>query len=292
VNVRPLGEGELDALLEVVAADEEQVFGRPSRRTIGDVREWTSRVDFARDSWLFEDGDGPAAVGWVDTVDDLGVGAGIVHPRAKGRGLGAQLVERSEAALAGRVRRVQQFTLGLDAAARELMVSRGYRDVRHFYGMAIELDAPPEVPAVSVEPFREEDARAFRAAIDDAFRDHWEHHPRPFEDWWPRVIANPAYDPSLWFVVRDGDEIAAVIRNEANRNGGGYVGILGVRRPWRGRGYGRALLLHTFREFWQRGTRRVTLGVDAENPTGATKLYESVGMTVEEEDVVYEKALA
>jgi ribosomal protein S18 acetylase RimI-like enzyme len=65
-----------------------------------------------------------------------------------------------------------------------------------------------------------------------------------------------------------------------------------VRRPWRGRGYGRALLLHTFAEFYNRGTPRVTLGVDAQNPTGATKLYESVGMDVEQENVVFEKALA
>ena len=39
------------------------------------------------------------------------------------------------------------------------------------------------------------------------------------------------------------------------------------------------------------GMPRVTLGVDAENPTGATQLYESVGMHVEQENVVYEKAL-
>ncbi len=37
---------------------------------------------------------------------------------------------------------------------------------------------------------------------------------------------------------------------------------------------------------------RVTLGVDAESPTGATKLYERVGMRVESETVVFEKAVA
>jgi hypothetical protein len=36
----------------------------------------------------------------------------------------------------------------------------------------------------------------------------------------------------------------------------------------------------------------VTLGVDAESPTGATRLYESVGMTTENAAIVYEKALA
>ena len=59
--------------------------------------------------------------------------------------------------------------------------------------------------------------------------------------------------------------------------------------PWRGQGYAKALLLHAFREFYDRGLPRVTLGVDAENPTGATHLYERVGMHVEHENVVYEK---
>jgi hypothetical protein len=37
---------------------------------------------------------------------------------------------------------------------------------------------------------------------------------------------------------------------------------------------------------------RATLGVDAANPTGATHLYESVGMHVDLEVTVWEKALA
>ena len=70
------------------------------------------------------------------------------------------------------------------------------------------------------------------------------------------------------------------------------MAALGVRRPWRGRGVGRALLLHTFGEFHRRGVDRVSLGVDAENPTGATRLYESVGMNTVLEQSVYEKSLA
>jgi ribosomal protein S18 acetylase RimI-like enzyme len=76
------------------------------------------------------------------------------------------------------------------------------------------------------------------------------------------------------------------------RASGGYVGVLGVRRPWRGRGYGRALLHHSFREFRRRGATHATLGVDAANATGATQLYKSVGMRVEQEEIVWEKVLA
>ena len=60
-------------------------------------------------------------------------------------------------------------------------------------------------------------------------------------------------DPSLWFIVREGDEIAAVLRGEPNRFDAGWVGAIGVRKPWRKRGLGLALLHHAFGEFYRRG---------------------------------------
>ena len=68
--------------------------------------------------------------------------------------------------------------------------------------------------------------------------------------------------------------------------------MIGTRTAWRRRGLGLALLLHAFREFYARGIRRSTLGVDSENPSGATRLYERAGMHVESESVTYEKELA
>ncbi|HEX7525307.1 MAG TPA: GNAT family N-acetyltransferase, partial [Gaiellaceae bacterium] len=218
------------------------------------------------------------------------------HPEARGRGIGAHLVETAvnRAREAGGTR-LHYGALAADAAAPPLLETHGFREVRRFYEMAIELHGPPPTPALpeglAVERFREEDARSFYDALDESFRDHWEHQPRGFEEWWERHSAAADFDTSLWFFIRDGDEVAAVVRNEPNRNGGGWVGALGVRRPWRGRGLGRALLLHTFAEFYRRGTPRISLGVDAENPTGATKLYESAGMVTEAEHVVFEKAL-
>jgi mycothiol synthase len=293
VSTRAFGEEDFDALRALLAAEEEQVLGRPALITVDDVRGWTRGVDLERDAWFVEDDGHLVAAGWIRLRGDLGIAIGVVHPQRKGAGLGARLLERSERQLRGQgARRIHQFTLGPDGSARELMLAHGYRDVRHFYEMAIHLDAAPPAPGAAIETFREEDARAFFAAIDDAFQDHWEHHTSPFEEWWERHRSSPGFDPSLWLLIRDGGEIAAASMNEANRNGGGYVAVLGVRRPWRGRGYGRALLLHAFREFYERGMPRVSLGVDAENPTGATKLYESVGMSVEQENVVFEKVLS
>jgi ribosomal protein S18 acetylase RimI-like enzyme len=222
------------------------------------------------------------------------VAVGVVGERWEGRGLGSELVRRVEAAAAEHgAARIHQNALAGNTRAAALFAAHGYREVRRFYDMAIELARPPAPPPeADVEIAREGEERAFHAALEEAFADHWEHHPSSFEDWWREHAESPNFDRSLWFVVRDGDEIAAASRNEANRNGGGYVGAIAVRRPWRGKGYAKALLQHAFREFYERGFRRVTLGVDAENPTGATHLYERVGMHVEIEFAVYEKAVA
>ena len=292
MNVRPIAEADYGLLATFLREDESRLFGRPSRIGESDVRQWLSEADLETDSWLYEDDGGIAAAAWTWAEGELAVGIVAVAVRAQDGGVGDELVERTEARARERgAKRMHQFALGPDAFAAALLTAHGYRDVRHFFEMAIELEAAPDPPGLPVEPFREEDARAFHAALDEAFQDHWEHHGRPFEDWWARHAKNPNFDPSLWFVIRDGDEIAAVTRNEANRNGGGYIGAIGVRRPWRGKGYAKALLLHSFREFFARGLSRVTLGVDAENPTGATHLYERVGMHVESESVVFEKAL-
>jgi mycothiol synthase len=292
MNVRAFGDEDFEAVAALLREDEEHTLQRPSQIGPSDLREWTSRADLAENSWLFEEDGELRAVGWADFVDDLGVGIGVVRPRWKGTGLGVRLLERSEASARARgAARMQQFALGADTAAAELMTSHGYRDVRHFFEMAIEQAEPPPPVDLPVEAVREEDVQAFHAALDEAFQDHWEHHSTPFDEWWGRHSSNPNLDLSVWFMIRDGDEIAAVTRNEGNRNGGGYIGAIGVRRPWRGKGYAKALLLHSFRVFYEHGMPRVTLGVDAENPTGATHLYERVGMHVEQENVVVEKAL-
>ena len=284
------------ALGKLTADDEEALRGRPSHIGEGDVASWLSGLDLERDSLLFEDGGGePLAWGWAEPYHAAGVHVGIVAQGAKGRGLGSSLIDFGQQRLADRdLHPFHMGTLAADRAASELAAARGYEDVRHFYEMAIHLDAKPAVPALpdgfELEAFDERDLREFHDATEDAWRDHWDWHPQPFEQWWEERRAVPNHDPSLWFVVRHEGAIVATIRNEANRNGGGYVATLGVRRAARGRGLARALLLHTFGVFFDAGERRVSLGVDADSPTGATKLYESVGMEVENEEIMWRKA--
>jgi mycothiol synthase len=297
VNERPLQREDAETVAALVRAEEEAIRHRPSHVERRDVEMWWSRADLANDSWLVEDDGDVVAAGWFSVHAGLGDLTVSVAPAARGRELEQSFLERGEAiARERKIERLHTWIFPEDEEMSARLVARGYREVRRFYEMAIELEAEPAVPVLAeplvLEPARDQDARGFHAATTEAFADHWEWHETPFDEWW-KVRSGQLEDEGgpLWFLVRDGDEIAAVIRNEMRENGG-YVGILGVRRPWRGRGLGKALLYRAFAEFWHRGARRVSLGVDAESPTGATKLYESVGMKVESAVAVYEKSTA
>lgn len=292
MNVRPATREDLAAIAELFGSVEEAVNGRPSRLDAIAVDGWLHTIAFDTNTWLFEEDGGVVAGAFAQPFGSRGNCAGAVRPTAWGRGLGTQLVELMESRLAeDAVERIHSWTVAGDAGAEELFRTRGFREVRRFWEMAIDFEEETPEPSVSVEPFVEADAETFHSALEESFADHWEHEPESFDEWWTRQQRRTNFDPSLWFVIRDGDEIAGLARNEA-RPPVGWVGALGVRQAWRGRGFGRALLLHSFREFRRRGLTSAALGVDAANATGATYLYESVGMHTAEENVVWEKDLA
>jgi ribosomal protein S18 acetylase RimI-like enzyme len=298
VNVRPITPEDFPAIASFLAEDETHFFGRPSRVGVPDVTAWLTGADLPHDSWLFEERGALVALGWIEKHDDTGIAVGVVHRDRSGRGLGSTLVDRSEERLRTLgAARIHNVTLAPDNAAPPLLESRGYREVRRFWEMTIELgDDPPRDPQLPegfrIEPFSSDLARPFHGALEEAFAQHWEYEPQSFEKWWERQVAQPDHDPSLWFLVRTDEDVVAATRNDPERSGGGWIGAIGVRPAWRGRGLAKALLLHSFREFHRRGKRRVGLGVDSQNATGATRLYESIGMVVDSEQVVWEKEVA
>jgi mycothiol synthase len=289
---------DVGTVLAFVRADEERVCGRPSRLVEGDVRDWWQSIDLAADSWLLTVPGSQATVGvvWLDRQGaDLGVGYAIAdaeHQEALPALL--DLVERRAAELG--LQRLHVPVLVPDSPVEKLLADRGYQEVRRFFEMAIELDGPP--PAIdlpdgfTLQVATPEDGPAFHEAITEAFEDHWEHHGLPFDEWWRLRTSDPEFDISWWFTIRQGDRTVAAIRNIPARNGGVYVASLGVRRDWRGRGLAKALLWHTFTRSFEAGFSRISLGVDASSPTGATALYGAVGMTMELESAVWEKRLA
>jgi mycothiol synthase len=290
---RPVSD-DLAAAARIVAAEEKGVRGH-SKWGVEEMREWwnASSLD---DSWIVEADGEPVAFGTLISRPERAISWISVDPRYNGRGLASELLARGEqrAGELGAARISAGMFAENDAAAR-LFAALGFREARHYYQMRLDLDRQPEPPVwptgIAVSTFRREDAREVKAALDEAFAEEWGHYDMPFEEWKERRVEAPNTDFSLWFIARDDAEIAGVLRGEANKHGGGFVAALGVRKPWRRRGLGLALLRHAFGEFHRRGLAHVTLGVDAENPTGATRLYERAGMRVEKEDVVFEKDL-
>jgi len=226
---------------------------------------------------------------------------GYVHPREAGRGFGTLLLRWAEERACerlGEMRAEARIVLhgntpSVDQNARTMFNAEGFALVRQFWRMEIEMIAPPDRPVwpagIRVRTLRpEQDERSVHATIEEAFDDHWGHIPRSFEEWM-KWIRDNQHDPTLTFIAFEGEEIAGVAVNRYRDIA--WVGQLAVRRPWRKRGLGLALLLQAFNEFYQRGDRAVGLGVDAQSLTGATRLYEKAGMRVTRQYDTYEKVI-
>ena len=190
------------------------------------------------------------------------------------------------------------YVQGDEPVMREAYDDAGWRPIRHSFQMRIELD--DEVPEpVWPEGLRPrtlqagEEERVYEAHM-DAFADHWDFRRQPFELWRSFTTETHRYDPSLCWLVEDGDELAAISLNSWHFSGDpqfGWIHVLGVRPAWRRRGLATALLRHSFRDFKERGATKVGLGVDGENTTGAVRLYEQVGMRQVRRNDTYEKKL-
>ena len=225
---------------------------------------------------------------------------GCVHKDFTGQGIGTHMlqwaIERARQAVArvpDGVRVSAYFTAAsTHEPTRRLFEKFDLKTVRHSWFMSIDLDAAPPEPVWPdglVLSTRQErpDLRAIYRAVDEAFQDAWGHVQREEKEglarWQYRVENDPNYDPSLWYLLMDGDEIAAVALCDAQVGDDldmGFVNILGVRRRWRRKGLALGLLQHVFGEFYRRGKKRAGLGVDTESLTGATRLYEKAGMHV------------
>jgi GNAT superfamily N-acetyltransferase len=293
-RLRSASPADAAAVADVVVALETALYGGTAY-TQSDLEDEWARLDLERFARVAVDGERIVGYGSAHERGELWRTEVFVHPDAQGRGAGTLLADALEReAAGGGARRVQGNVYEEDAAGHRLLEALGYRPVRTFREMRIELDAAPAHPvwpdglrADAFDPDR--DAPEFHAAHQEAFADHWEYVYRDFAKWRDWHIESEKFDPSLWCVVRDGGEIAAGAISVADLYGGGWVASLFTRRPWRGRGVGGALLHDAFARFWDRGERSVGLGVDAEGDTGAFRVYERAGMKPVLGWVMYEK---
>ncbi len=234
-----------------------------------------------------------------------------VHPEFEGLGIGSTMMAWAEQRLQQAVTHVPQDlrvtyqagSLNTHNATKQLMEELDMELVRYFWRMVIDLDREPPDPEwpsnITMSTLAEiGDLRAVYRAFNDAFQDHWGYVEQPEDkrvaEWEHWTNSDDEFDPALWYVAMDGEEIAGICLcrpREWEDPDMGWVNIFGVRRPWRKQGLGLAMLRYAFGKFYHLGKLRAGLGVDAGSLTGATRLYKKAGMHVVREFHTYEKEL-
>ncbi len=250
---------------------------------------------------LFADVDGETVafsrVWWVQerTGERLYTSLGFVHPDWRRRGLGTAMLRYNE-------RHLRNIALGHPAeipkhfrvwatdtedGAQALFAAAGYKPVRHYVMMTRPIGQPlPDAPlpaGLEVRPAEPGHHCAIWEAMWEARRDHWG-YVEPTEQDYERWTSGRLFVPELWKVAWEGEEVAGMVlnrldlaQNEQYRRQRGYTQDVFVRRPWRRRGLARSLLVQSIRMFREMGMEETALGVDTRNPSGAVRLYESLG---------------
>jgi GNAT superfamily N-acetyltransferase len=233
---------------------------------------------------------------------------GRVRPNHENLGIGTEMLEWAFDHAKDAIARVPEnarvainaYTIASHKQSKKLLEDSGMKNFRHSWQMVIDLEdeiPEPEWPeGLVLQPYDHEKhgEEVYRSDY-ESFRDHFGFVEEPFEEGFPKwihhMIQDEHYDPTLWYLVFDGDQIAggSICRPVSwEDSDSGWVRSLFVRLPWRRQGIALALLRHTFLEFRKRGKHRVGLGVDAENLTGATGLYKKTGMRIKRQYDRYE----
>jgi mycothiol synthase len=312
-TVRPARLKDVPAAVIMFNAAETSQFGVAPYTVQRYLQEWQAPgFDLDQDTRLVFSPDGAlAGCAEVWTLADPPVHPwiwGRVHPGWEGRGIGSAMLawslNRSLAALErvpnGARVAPRVGTRPGHASSTALFEDFGFSLVRMTWIMKIDLEPPPAAPAwppgIRLQPYRHpQDLEAVYRCHRESFSDHWGYVDVPFEEGLElfrhvSTVLRPV-EPDLWFVAMDGREIAGISlcrRRSDDDPEMGWVDALGVRRAWRRKGLGLALLLHSFHALRQNGALRAGLGVDSGSLTGATRLYKRAGMSVSREIALYE----
>lgn len=305
-TMRAATEDDIPAILALLRDFDTAVMGEAAPLTRDTILGDWSDLAPSTDTWLVLTPDGLLA-GYAKLTDS-GAGRyfadGYVHPTRQGRGIGSTLVEAMEERAAALIstqptetRLVLVNHISADSApARTLLEARGYELARVYFRMHITLEEHPPAPvwpaqiSVRVSDGSPTDVQRAYETIEEGFKDHWAHIPRSFENWQKQMLNEPV-DPSLWFLAQEGDQVAGAALCKRGEDGSGWVNELVVLRPWRKQGLGLALMHHAFTILYERGVRKVRLGVDGQSLTGAQRLYERAGMHITSRLARYEKEL-
>ena len=294
--VRPAKPGDLDAVYELIAKQNTLDYGT-ALRTIDDLRKSWENINIETDTCTAHADNHLAGYAELLEGDSL-----YIYLADRGNiDLAFQLMTiLEEKALAHKTETVKLFTKISEKnnTLLQLFASKGYRSNLSFFIMELAMDGPPPAPqwpeGIAVRTFvRDQDEQATYQADEEAAEDKGYHTPLSYEDWIKRMrIDKESFDPSLWFLAWDENEIAGAALNVySGESNTGWVDHLSVRRAWRKRGIGKALLSHSLGEFYGRGVKHVRLSVDSRSLTNAPRLYEQVGMKTIQQYHIYTKEI-
>lgn len=315
-KLRPFTLDDASAVVEVFNAQSQHLYNRDDCDLDEMINEWTSPGfnpnEMAR---VVENSDGQV-IGYIEVWDTsqphvIKYVWGTLHPQKwdediyKDMLAWAEYCARQRIALAPPGTRVIINHGTSDKAHRQIaaLQKSGHKLIRKFYRMMIEFDQPPQLPVMPdglrIVPINlANELNDAIIALDKGFKDHWGYVERPLEEmierWQHHINNSKEFDPTLWYLAKDGDKIAGVCRcTGVNKEDPdlGWVNQLCVLRPWRRKGLGMALLQTAFNEFSRRDKKRVGLGVDSDSLTNATRLYEKAGMHATETYHTYELEL-
>ena len=293
---------DVDALVELFrAADLADVgFEDPARDEIYET--WAQPwFDLETDSLVVEAPDGTIAAYSETVAKDATINVfafAKVHPDHRGRGVGTFVAAAVEARAAGLIPAGVTAPLrngfpSTDDRAIALFGARGYTHVRSFWHMERPLEdlvtPAPDPEGITIRPGTVgEDQRISWALLEEAFSEHFGYEPLTFDEWLAMWSGFPGYDPTWVFLAFQADEPVGISIVLPSEDGVAWVAELGVLKPWRRHGTGMALLQRSFAFMASEGFALARLGVDTQNATGATHLYERAGMTVRREYRVVE----
>jgi mycothiol synthase len=313
---RPLGDGadyEAMAALIGTANRHDGIPWLPTATNLRDELEISGGVDPAMDVVVAEIDGRMVGVADVKRVMRDGVAVyevgGSVDPEVRRRGIGRAMLrenlrranERAAAEPEGQAAEARAFSEETEAGHRALLDGHGFEPIRWFFGMRrpnlVDIPDAPLPDGLELRQVTPDQHRAIFDAEVEAFRDHWSSREQTDEDF-QLTFSREELDTDLWVVAWDGDEVAGVVQNwiwaEENAALGlarGWLEHISVRRPWRRRGLGRAITAESLRRLAVAGMTDAMLGVDAENPTGALRLYEGLGFEVHQRAIAYRRPL-
>ncbi len=255
--------------------------------------------------WWEVDGSGT----WV------GFHFGNVLPEWRRKGIGSTLLRFNEERLRQIAQQLKEagslpgdtpcimdnFVSCTEADRINLLERRGYQPARFTYTMVRpDLENIPDLPlppGVEIRPVTSDHMRLIWEASNEAFRDHWGYIPDPWEAY-EQMMSDPDFDPSLWRVAWQGDQIAGMVLSFINKDENelcgrlrGYTENICVRRPWRRQGLAKALIALSLKALKERSMREAGLGVDTQNTSGALNLYKFMGYQVVKNGTIYRKSL-